>query len=146
MKNSSESTSNESDFLENIINKVESNINPNSSNPLEAVSSLMSSGLFNDLVSGMNTKLQDGSLDLGKLVGTVEKMCSTLIPPQVGSNGEEQPLNLAGLMSSIGPILSNFSQTSNTGIEGGGGFNLDAMMKQLAQVQESKTIVEEVDE
>ena len=26
----------------------------------------------------MNTKLQDGSLDLGKLVGTVEKMCSTL--------------------------------------------------------------------
>ena len=142
-KNSSES-SNESDFLENIINKVESNINPNSSNPLEAVSTLMSSGVFNDLVSGMNTKLQDGSLDLGKLVGTVEKMCSTLIPPQVGNNGEQSsPINLAGLMSSIGPILSNLSQTGASGVEGGG-LNLDAMMKQLAQVQSSKTVVEEV--
>jgi len=144
LKKNSVDSSNESDFLENIINKVESNINPNSSNPLEAVSTLMSSGVFNDLVSGMNTKLQDGSLDLGKLVGTVEKMCSTLIPPQAGNNGEQaSPLNLAGLMSSIGPILSNLSQTGASGVEGGG-LNLDAMMKQLSQIQSSKTIIEEV--
>jgi hypothetical protein len=75
LKNSKDTK--EADFLSNILNKVENNVNPNS-NPLEAVSSIMSSGVFTELISGMNNGIQDGSLDLGKLMGTVQQMCSSI--------------------------------------------------------------------
>jgi hypothetical protein len=68
--------SKEADFLTNIINKVESHVNPNA-NPLEAVSSIMSSGVFNELLTGMNDGMQNGSLDLTKLMGTVQQMCAS---------------------------------------------------------------------
>ena len=95
----------EADFLTDIINKVETHVTPNS-NPMEAVSSIMSSGVFNDLISGMNSGIQDGSLDLGKLMGTVQKMCTNL---NVGGNpdgadaGTPNPSDMINnLMSSMG--------------------------------------------
>ena len=50
----------------------------------------------------MNNGLQDGSLDLGKLVGTVEKLCSSMAPKDGsgGANGAPN-LNLAGLLQSL---------------------------------------------
>ena len=56
LKNNTDSK--EASFLSDIINKVESNVNPNS-NPLEAITSIMSSGVFTDLVAGMNTGIQN---------------------------------------------------------------------------------------
>ena len=75
LKNNKESK--EANFLSDILNKVENTVSPNS-NPLEAVSSIMSSGLFTDLISGMNNGIQDGSLDLSKLMGTVQQMCTSI--------------------------------------------------------------------
>lgn len=75
LKNNKESK--EANFLSDILNKVETTVSPNS-NPLEAVSSIMSSGLFTDLISGMNNGIQDGSLDLSKLMGTVQQMCTSI--------------------------------------------------------------------
>lgn len=68
--------SKEADFLSNIINKVESHVKPDA-NPLEAVSSIMSSGVFNELLTGMNEGMQNGNLDLTKLMGTVQQMCAS---------------------------------------------------------------------
>ena len=95
--------SKEASFLSDIINKVESNVNPNS-NPLEAISSIMSSGVFTDLVAGMNTGIQNGELDLGKLMGTVQTMCSTLSSDidKTSGNVSENPINmLSSLMSNM---------------------------------------------
>ena len=95
--------SKEASFLSDIINKVESNVNPNS-NPLEAITSIMSSGVFTDLVAGMNTGIQNGELDLGKLMGTVQTMCSTLSSDMDKKSGNvsENPINmLSSLMSSM---------------------------------------------
>ena len=133
------SSPNESNFLENIINKVENNINPNSSNPTEAISSLLSSGIFNDLLSGMNNQLQDGSLDLGKLIGTVEKMCSTLNPSS--SDGSGGGLNLSSLLSNVGPILNTLGQQQASG--GESKLDLDQMMKQI--ISQKSSVVEESD-
>ena len=85
-----------------MIEKVEENVNIDSSNPLEAVSSIMNSGIFTELLSNMNNGLQDGSLDLGKLVGTVEKLCSSMAPKDGsgGANGAPN-LNLAGLLQGL---------------------------------------------
>jgi len=94
--------SKEADFLSSMIEKVEENVNIDSSNPLDAVSSIMNSGIFTELLSNMNNGLQDGSLDLGKLVGTVEKLCSSMAPKDGsgGANGAPN-LNLAGLLQSL---------------------------------------------
>ena len=99
---------NESDFLTGIINKVESHVKPDS-NPMEAVSSIMSSGVFTELITDMNTGIQDGSLDLQKLMGTVQNMCSTLNGKQ--STGEEEESNPTNNL--LGGILNN--------LKGGGG-------------------------
>lgn len=96
----------EANFLSEIINKVETNVNPNA-NPLEAVSSIMSSGVFNELITGMNSGIQNGDLDLGKLMGTVQSMCSTLTGEMNNSSDSGEggnPMNniLSGLMKNMG--------------------------------------------
>lgn len=73
-----ENASNESNLIDEIMTKVEANVDLKNTNPLEAVTNIMNSGIFNDLMMGMNNKLQDGSIDLGKLMGTVENLCSNL--------------------------------------------------------------------
>ena len=47
----------EANFLTNIIEKVEENVDPDA-NPMEAVTSIMQSGVFQELVTGMGEGLQ----------------------------------------------------------------------------------------
>lgn len=96
--------SKEADFLSSMIEKVEENVKVDSSNPMEAVASIMNSGIFTELLSNMNNGLQDGSLDLGKLVGTVEKLCSSMAPKDGagGAAGGGLPnLNIANLLQGL---------------------------------------------
>lgn len=122
----------EDDFLSNIIQKVEDNVNPNA-NPMEAVSSIMQSGIFTELVGGMGSGLEDGTLDLGKLMGSVQKMVTTLNDEHgggengegdeavnmintmmgtiqagannTGQNGDNAPPDLSGMLNMMGPML-----------------------------------------
>lgn len=110
--------SKETDFLTDIIEKVEENVNLKSSNPIEAVSSLISSGVFTDLLTNMNAGLQDGSLNLGKLVGTVEKLCNSMAPP--GTDGTPENINIAGLLSGLGG-LGGMGMSGLGGGDGGPG-------------------------
>ena len=114
LKNSS--STKEANFLSDIIEKVESNVNPNS-NPLEAISSIMSSGVFNELITGMNSGIQNGDLDLGKLMGTVQTMCSTLTSDINNGNppgGNDNPMNM------INSLMANMNTGGGTsgGVEG----------------------------
>lgn len=93
----------EADFLSDIISKVEENVDVNSSNPMEAISSVMNSGIFNDLVSGMSNGLENGELDLGKLMGTVQNMMTKLGGTDDLNNGQtDQAMNMINnMMGSI---------------------------------------------
>jgi hypothetical protein len=86
-----ENASNESNLISEIMTKVEETVDLNTTNPMEAVTTIMNSGIFNDLMMGMNSKLQDGSIDLSKLMGTVESLCSNIKGGEGGGGG------LAGL-------------------------------------------------
>lgn len=94
----------ESNFLSDIIDKVEQHVDPNSTNPMEAVTSIMQSGVFTDLISGMNSGLSDGNLDLGKLMGAVQGMVST-ISTTVGSDPQTSGAlgMLTSMMGNLGP-------------------------------------------
>lgn len=108
--------SKEANFLSDIINKVESNVKPNS-NPLEAVNSIMSSGIFNDLLSGMNSGIQNGELDLGKLMGTVQTMCASLGDINNTGGGGENPVVDGNPMTNV---LNSLMQNMANGGENGG--------------------------
>ena len=132
-------SSKEANFLNDVIEKVEATVNKNT-NPLEAVGTLMSSGVFNDLISGMNNGIQSGELDIGKLMGTVQTMCSSLTGNMGGSDSKDNPMNMINsLMSNMGslsnnnpgeaPDLSNISNLlgpmlSGLNVNGGGGKSL----------------------
>lgn len=136
------SSGKETDFLTDIISKVEEHVDPNS-NPMEAVSSIMKSGVFTDILSGMNNGMQDGSLDLGKLMSSVQTMVTSLngqtsintsstdsansmnaINSMIGnlanvntgeSSSAQTAPDLSALMSMMGPMLSTLGANNNQG-------------------------------
>ena len=89
---------NEVDFLTNIINKVDEHVNP-TTNPMEAIASIMKSGVFTELISGMNDGLTNGTLDIGKLMGTVQGMIGTI--GRESNDENNHPPDIAGMMSSF---------------------------------------------
>jgi hypothetical protein len=105
----------EADFLSNIISKVEEHVKPDSKNPMEAISSIMSSGVFGDILSGMNDGLSDGSLDLTKLMTSVSSMVTGL-SSAAGVENKEQTEAINTMMSSL---MSTISQSKGEGEKDG---------------------------
>ena len=84
---SGESAGNQ-DFLQGLISQVEDNIDTETSNPTEAMTNLMKSGVMENMMVSMTQGMQDGSLDLGGLMGSIQGMVGNLreqegIPPEV---------------------------------------------------------------
>ena len=107
LKKSQESNDNEGDFLNNIINKVEKNVSP-TDNPMQAVSSIMSSGIFTDLIGSMTSGLNNGELDLGKLMGTVNGMVSNI------ADKSDMPPEMAGMMSQMTGMMNKLNEMQGT--------------------------------
>ena len=102
IKQSTGDDSKESNFLNDIMTKVEQSVDPTkmSGNPMEMVSGLMQSGVFNDLINGMQGGLSDGSLDVAKLMGSVQGMMTKMSPDG------HMPSEMAGMMNMMGPMLA----------------------------------------
>jgi hypothetical protein len=97
---SDEDKGEEDDFLNKIISKVESQVNPNVSDPQEAIGSLMSSNLIPELVSSLNTGISSGKLDLSKMISSVQKMVGNI-------SGEAQAdPNLSNAMGMLNNMMS----------------------------------------
>lgn len=88
--------SNESNFLTDIIEKVEGSIDPTNPNPMDAIGKIMSSGVFTNLVSSMNEQVNSGELDITKMLSVVQSMVGTVSKEQPEMSGL-----LSGLMGSI---------------------------------------------
>lgn len=111
--NDNKDASTEEDFLTNIINKVEQTVSKDKvdqENPMAAISTLMQSGVMSDLVNGMQKGLSDGSLNVGKLMMSVQTMIGKMGGPQGGGQGGPGPQgmpDLSQMMSMIGPMMGN---------------------------------------
>jgi hypothetical protein len=118
---------NEAEFLNNIISKVEQSVKPDA-NPMEAVSSIMQSGLFNELLNDLGSK----KLDMGKLIGVVQGMVSNM-SSQVGDNPEAK--NAMGMLNNMVGSIGNMDNSNSTpgGMPGGmpGGLDMMSMMSTL---------------
>jgi len=100
----------EQNFLSDIINKVESNVNHDASNPMEAVSSIMSSGVFTDLMGGMSNGLQSGELDIGKLLGAVQGMVTSLGTMSGGAGSPENMPDLGAMVGQMTSMMNNLQK------------------------------------
>lgn len=105
----------EANFLTDIINKVESHVKPDA-NPMEAVSSIVSSGVFTELLTGMNDGIQNGSLDLGKLMGAVQTMCTGLSGNQGSSSAPAGNNDMGNMLNNLMAGMNNPSSGGNPGI------------------------------
>ena len=137
---------NETDFLTNIINKVDEHVSPNS-NPMEAISSIMKSGVFTELIGGMNDGLTNGTLDIGKLMGTVQSMMGTIGTIGNETNGgDNNPMNMINIMMSnlmnkkgeqtsggdISNIMSNLMTGTSVGVTASVNINLSDNTGQIS--------------
>lgn len=80
-------------FLAEMMEKVEGHVKPGA-NPMEAMSSMVSSGLLEELVGGMQQKIQSGEVDMDQLMGSVQRITSSLPPEQMQAIAPM--LNMAG--------------------------------------------------
>mgnify|MGYP003388692113 CR=1 FL=1 len=79
-------------FLSDMMEKVEAHVTPGA-NPMEAMSSMLSSGFLQEMVGGMQDNIESGKLDMGQLMQSVQSITQSLPPEQLAAL---QPM-MAGL-------------------------------------------------
>jgi hypothetical protein len=93
----------EEDFLTNIISKVEAHVKPDTTNPQDALASVMSSNMIPELVSSLNTGVASGKLDLNKMMFSVQKMVGNLSSESQGdpmvANSMKMLTNMMSMMN-----------------------------------------------
>ena len=72
------------EFLSGMMKKVESQVDPGA-NPMEAMSKMMSSGLLQELVVGMQENIDSGKMNVQDLMTSVQKMTTALPPDQMAA-------------------------------------------------------------
>jgi hypothetical protein len=103
----------EEEFLTDIFDKVGNNIQPDG-NPLQAVGNLMSSGIFTDIVGSMSSGLENGELDLGRLMGSMQGMV-TNIGSMADQNGQSQQPEMAEMLGQMTAMMGNLNKMSDPG-------------------------------
>ncbi len=116
----------ESDFLSKLMEKIEGHIDPNAT-PMQAMASIMSSGILGDLIGGMNSGLSDGSLNLPKIMASVQKMITKMSSKTGNTKGGEDAMNMInGLMGMMGGAGGAGGASAS-----GGGVDMASMMQGL---------------
>ena len=105
-------TGNEPEFLSNIVEKVEEHVNPDA-NPMEAIGAIMNSGIFNELIGGMQSGISNGELDLSKLMGAVQGMVTSLGQQTGGDPEAQQTMNMVNsMMGNMTTMMNNPNMTN----------------------------------
>lgn len=88
----------EANFLSGLMSSVEEHVDPDINNPMEAVSSIMKSGVFTDLIQNMTEGFSNGSLNMGKLMGEVGNMVGQMSSEAGDSEGGKEAMNMLNTM------------------------------------------------
>ena len=165
-----EGESRESDFLHDIISKVEKSTTGDEANPMAAVVNMMQSGVFNDLLQGLSGGQDGKPLDFGKLMSSVQKLVTansgaggeegeeggeddgdskggemnamTTMLSSLGAQGESSGGDMSNILGMLGPMLGNLMNNGST--EG----NMPNMLGMLGKMtgQQGPTLQESIEE
>jgi len=85
-----DTTTSEGRFVASIVSKARGTMEGlDPSNPTQAMVGLLQGGVIQDMIGGINSGLENGSLDIKKMVGSLQGAMNSLIP----SNDETKPNN-----------------------------------------------------
>lgn len=119
LRNMPSSDTNEGKFLGNFFDRIQqgmNNTNASPNDPMAAISSLMQSGVINEMMGSINQGVNNGSLDIGKLFQMVQSMMGGL-SSMTGNNGTDQSSPMAGIDfgSMFGMIMSGMGGMNGMG-------------------------------
>lgn len=160
LKKASVSGSKEGDFIQNILSKVEDNINASGGdisnpNPMAIVSNLLSSGVFNDIIETMGTGLKDGSFNLGSMLNSLQSVVKEIPKNEMGNINGFDPSDMLNMISTLAPLTSNLGGVGSD--SEGGGLNTDTLsslssllsglnmnLPPVHDESQEKTVIEEI--
>lgn len=93
-----ENEDSESKFLEGIMKKLENKIDVKSSDPLELMNQVFSSGVLPDVIKELQEGMAKGDLDINKLMGEVSGMMGNLTS---GDSGFDPMSMITGMMGQM---------------------------------------------
>lgn len=106
------SSNKEGQFLSGIFSKIENSIDPDTSNPMDAIGSLMSSGAIMDLFNGLTGGIQDGSMNIGSLMGELTGLVGGMSSSIEAGNDPNAKSMLKMANDSINTISKGMSEGS----------------------------------
>ena len=142
----------EGNFISGFLDKVEGSVNPNAS-PMEALSGMMSSGLLGNLIGDIGNGINDGTLDMEKLMGSAQDIVSNMTGKDVDfkkvindNSGDGSSPDIAKIMGDIlggdsgefGDIAKMMSGLMGGGAEGGAPPDLAKIMGDLSSQDKKK--------
>ena len=142
----------EENFLNGLIENVSKTIDEND-DPAKTISNVMSSGIFTELVGGMTNGIDKGELDLGRLMGTVQGMVSTIAQmddtsiPKMGGNGPaNNQMDLGNMMMQMTAMMGNMNMAGG-GMPGGmPGGSSSGMATKTSPSKKDSLKIEEIDD
>lgn len=132
LQNLKQTSSTEGQFLDGFLSKIEGSIDKEKmqGDPLSAATSILQSGVLNDLVGSIDQGVKSGNLDLGKLVGTVQQMLGGLTSQ--GAGAAPGGIDIGSLMGMMGGMMGG---GQGLGIDKGtgmlSGLNADKLKEQI---------------
>jgi hypothetical protein len=93
----------EGKFIDNFMHKIESAFSDKEfTDPMSATMHMLSSGIFNDMVQSLSSEVNEGGLDLNKLLGGVQGMMGDLSNDPATASTMNSMMALMGSMNLTG--------------------------------------------
>jgi hypothetical protein len=139
---------NERQFIDNFMNKIEDKFKDKQfTDPMSATQDLLKSGVFTEMVQNMNSELENGKIDIGRLLGTVQGMIGNL-SDKVDETKTPDQKPMPDISSMFGMVQNMMGMMGGAG--GSGGMpDLGGLMSQLSGMSNSgnkSSIIEQLDE
>lgn len=97
-------TSNEENFLNSFMQKVENNFNKSdinqNTNPMELAMNLLKSGVLTDMTNQMSQDIKNGNLKIDKLIGNIQSLIGDLTEGQSATSAVSNSTQMTGVESS----------------------------------------------
>jgi len=140
--NNSNEEGKESDFIKNFMSKIENNFKDKEfKDPMSATAELFQSGIFTDMVQTMNQDVQDGKIDINKLLKSVQGMLGGLTNDMNSSGGGGGLSDMSGIFSMVTNVMGSMG-----GNNGGAGLDIGGLLGGLSNMGQTQSDTPSVDD
>ena len=82
-------------------------------NPGQAIMGLLSSGVIQDMVVGLQQGVSSGEMDMQKLLGSMQSAIGAIIPASTGVDNSDSSASALGALVALAPAASGSSNSAS---------------------------------